>query len=119
MLKSNVLKEIQRSMVTSFLDTIILAELRNSIPLGANDIIEFVHKKFGFLISPGTVYSLMYSMERKGLLKGIEVQTKRTYTLTDKGVKTINAILESKVEIQMFMRAILEVDQAIPSLPSQ
>jgi len=119
LLKSNVLKEMQRSMVTSFLDTIILAELRNSIPLSGYDVIEFIHRKFGFLISAGKVYSLMYSMERKGLLRGIEVQAKRTYTLTDKGVETINAILESKVEIQMFMRAILAVDQAIPSLLSQ
>jgi DNA-binding PadR family transcriptional regulator len=119
LLKSNVLKEVQRSLVMSFLDTIILAELRNPIPLGSYDIIEFVHRKFGFLISPGTIYSLMYSMERKGLLRGVEVQAKRTYTLTDKGVETINAILESRVEIQMFMRAILAVDQAIPSLLSQ
>ena len=119
MLKSNVLKEMQRSMVSDFLETIILAKLRNSVPLSGYDVIEFIHRKFGFLISAGKVYSLMYSMERKGLLSGIDVKTKRTYTLTDKGVETINAILESKVEIQMFMRALLMVDQAIPSLLPQ
>lgn len=118
-MKSNVLKELKRSMVTSFLDTIILAELRNSITLGGYDVIEFIRRKFGFLISPGTIYALMYSMERKGLLRGIEVQAKRKYTLTDKGIETINAIIESKVEIQTFMRTILAVDQTIPSLQSQ
>jgi DNA-binding PadR family transcriptional regulator len=58
-------------------------------------------------------------MERKGLLRGIEVQAKRKYTLTDKGVETINVILEAKVQIQLFMGAILDVDKAIPSLSSQ
>jgi DNA-binding PadR family transcriptional regulator len=110
---------MQRSMVKSFLDIIILTKLRNSVPLSCYDFIEFVPKKYGFLISPGTVYSLMYSMERKGLLRGIEVQAKRKYTLTDKGVETINVILEAKVQIQLFMGAILDVDKAIPSLLSQ
>ena len=118
-MQSKVLKEMKRSMVTSFLDTIILVELRNSSPLSGYDIMGFVHKKFGFLISPGTAYALLYSMERKGLVKGACAQTKRTYTLTDKGTETIDAILESKDEIQMFMKTILAVDQTFSRLLSQ
>ena len=103
-LESEILKEMQRDMVKNFLDTIILAELRNSSALSGYDIIEFIHKKFGILISSGTVYALLYSMERKGLIKSTLAQRKRVYALTDKGRETINAISKSKEEIQRFMK---------------
>lgn len=102
-MQSEVLKEMKRSMVARFLDTIVLAELKNSSPLSGYDLIEFVYRKFGFLISPGTVYALLYSMERKELVNGACVQTKRVYTLTDKGKETIEAILKSKEELQRFI----------------
>jgi DNA-binding PadR family transcriptional regulator len=102
-LQSEILKEMKRSMVTNFLDTIILAELKNSAPLSGYDVLDFVYKKFGFLISPGTIYALLYAMERKGLVKGSYAQTKRVYTLTDKGTETIHVILRSKDEIQRFI----------------
>jgi DNA-binding PadR family transcriptional regulator len=102
-LESKILKEMQRSMVKFFLDIIILAELRNSDPVSGYDVMDFVHKKFGFLISPGTVYSVLYSMERKGLIKCAGIQTKRVYALNEKGAEKIDALSNSKEEIQRFM----------------
>ena len=102
-MQSEILKEMKRTMVTNFLDTIILAELKNSSPLSGYDLLDFVYKKFGFLISPGTIYALLYAMERKGLVNGSYSQTKRVYTLTDKGTETIEAILRSKDEIRKFI----------------
>jgi DNA-binding PadR family transcriptional regulator len=105
-LQSEILKEMKRTMVTNFLDTIILAELKNSSPLSGYDILDFVYKKFGFLISPGTIYALLYAMERKGLVRGSYSQTKRVYTLTGKGTETIDDIWGSKEEIFRFMRTL-------------
>ena len=105
-MQSEILKEMKRTMVTNFLDTIILAELKNSSPLSGYDLLDFVYKKFGFLISPGTIYALLYAMERKGLVNGSYSQTKRVYTLTDKGTETIEAILRSKDEIRKFIETL-------------
>lgn len=103
MLGSKILKEMQRSMVKDFLDIIILAELRNANLIGGYDIMDFIQRKFGFLVSSGTVYSVLYSMERKGLIKCAGTQTKRVYGLTEKGAEMINALLNSKEEIKGFM----------------
>jgi len=102
-LKSEILEETRKSMVRNFLDIIVLAELRNSSPLSGYDVIDFVYKKFDALISSGTVYSLLYSMERKGLIEGELTGGKRVYVLTDKGTNAINALLKSKEEIQRFL----------------
>jgi DNA-binding PadR family transcriptional regulator len=103
LLESKILKEMQRHMVKNFLDIIILAELRNANPIGGYDIMDFVQRKFGFLVSSGTVYSTLYSMERKGLVKCAGTQAKRVYALTEKGSEKIVALLNSKEEIQRFM----------------
>jgi DNA-binding PadR family transcriptional regulator len=102
-LQNEILKEMKRIMVANFLDTIILAELKNSSPLSGYDTLDFVYKKFGFLFSSGTIYALLYAMERKGLVRGSYSQTKRVYTLTDKGLETIDVILRSKDEVQKFI----------------
>ena len=103
-MESKILKQMQRNMIKNFLDTIILAELRNSSTLSGYDVIDLIHKKFGILLSSGTVYSVLYSMERKGLIKSTLAQRKRVCALTDKGRETINAISKSKEEIQRFMK---------------
>jgi DNA-binding PadR family transcriptional regulator len=100
---SKILKNVQRRLIKHFLDTIILDKLKNTQALSGYDIMELVHKKFGLLISSGTVYALLYSMERKGLIRGELTGGKRIYALSDKGIDTINTILKSKEEIQRFI----------------
>jgi DNA-binding PadR family transcriptional regulator len=102
-LEKGILKEVQRNMIKDFLDTIILAKLRNSSPLGGYDILEYINKKFGILISPGTIYCVLYSMERRGLVKGEFAQGKRSYTLTNQGKETIATIQNLEKEIQAFV----------------
>ena len=108
-MESEILNEMHRSMIKNFLDTVILAKLRNSSPLSGYDIIGFINKKFDVFISPGTIYAVLYSMERKGLIRGQSTEGKRLYVLTKRGTETINVVLKSEEEVQRFMRAILNV----------
>jgi DNA-binding PadR family transcriptional regulator len=105
--EARILKKMHERIVKNFLDTIILAELQNG-SLSGYDIISFIHTKFSFLVSSGTVYSLLYSLERNGLVQGIWIERKRVYRLTDKGAKTIETILNSHDKIKGFMATILK-----------
>jgi len=67
------------------------------------DVIAFINKKFHLLMSSGTVYNILYGLERKGLIKNMLSRRKRVYKLTDKGEKTINIILKSHAKIENFM----------------
>ena len=108
MVEKRLLKELQRSIVKNFLDTVVMVKLKTSGSLTGYDIMEYVQQKYEVLISSGTVYSLLYSLERKGLLKGDCVSGKRLYGLTDEGLKTIGNIMNSKEEIKKFIETILE-----------
>ena len=77
----------------------ILAELKNA-PMSGYDVIAYIHNKFGILVSSGTVYSLLYSLERDNLIRGIWAKRKRVYELTEKGERSIEAILNANDKIK-------------------
>ena len=105
-LETNVIEKMHRRIVKSFLDVLVLAELRKNVMSGY-DIIGFIHSKFRMLVSSGTVYSLLYSMERKGLIRGRWDQKKRIYMLTEKGEEIVKAILNANNEIQSLVKSLL------------
>jgi DNA-binding PadR family transcriptional regulator len=106
-MEAKIIKKIHERIIKSFMDTIIMAELRHG-PISGYDVIAHIHNRFGLLVSSGTVYSLLYSLERNGLIEGIWVERKRIYKLTDKGAKTTEVILHSHDQIKGFMSTILK-----------
>jgi len=107
---SVVLKKMHRRIIKNFLDVLVLAELRNG-PMSGYDVIAFIHNKFRLLVSSGTVYSLLYSLERDGLIAGAWSQRKRVYKLTEKGEETIRAIMNANDRIQYLMTSLLKVSK--------
>ena len=106
-LEAKILTKIYERMIKSFMGIIIMSELRNT-PLSGYDVISYINTKFSILVSSGTVYSLLYSLERNGLVEGIWVEKKRIYMLTEKGEKTIATILNAHERIEGFMSNLLK-----------
>jgi DNA-binding PadR family transcriptional regulator len=107
-LEAKILKRMHERIIKNFMDIIILAELQNG-PISGYDVISFIHNKFHLLVSSGTVYSLLYSLERNSLIEGTWNERKRVYKLTDKGKKTIDTILGANDKIRNFVTALLKV----------
>ena len=92
------MENLRRRTIKTFMDILILAELQDK-PLSGYDIISLIHRKFNVLVSSGTVYSLLYSLERKGLVTADMDQRKRVYTLTEKGEQTLEIVGRANEEI--------------------
>ena len=107
-LEGRILKKMHERIIKNFMDIIIMAELRDG-PLSGYDVISYIHNKFNLLVSSGTVYSLLYSLERNGLVEGIWDERKRTYKLTEKGKKTIETMLNANDKIKGLLTNILKV----------
>jgi DNA-binding PadR family transcriptional regulator len=106
-MESKILRKIHERIIKNFMDIIIMTELRNG-SLSGYDFISYIHNKFNLLVSSGTVYSLLYSLERNGLIEGVWEERKRVYKLTQKGEKTINTLLGANDKIKGFMANILK-----------
>ena len=103
-----VARSLKKRILTDYMDLIILSLMSNSHEaIGGYDIIRYLHKHFHFLPSPGTVYSQLYSLERKGLIKNVGSERKRTYTLSEKGRKYFQMIQSCREYIQMILNDVI------------
>ncbi len=88
-------KDIETRVVKNFLDILILVEIKKHGNLSGYDITAFVNERFGGVLSPGTVYATVYSMERKGLIEGMSDGRKTVYKLTDDGEDVMSLMIKS------------------------
>jgi len=105
--EAKILKNMHERLIKNFMDIIIMTQLQKG-PLSGYDVIAYIHTRFNLLVSSGTIYSLLYSLERKDLIEGIWDERKRTYKLTEKGQKTIQTILNAHEKINNFITNILK-----------
>ncbi|RLG49374.1 MAG: hypothetical protein DRO00_10050 [Thermoproteota archaeon] len=107
MFLEKISREMRERIVKGFLDIAIMAKLREGNPMSGYDVIAFVHEEFGILLSSGTVYSVLYSMERNGLVRGMWTKRKRVYKLTGRGEEIIKAVLNLIEEIQKTVKLLI------------
>jgi len=105
MSSSTLAEKLRKRAIQNFMDILILTEMKKGA-LSGYDVIALIHKKFHILMSSGTVYSMLYSLEREGFIKGVWNQRKRVYELAEKGEQNIKAITKANEEIQNFLRNI-------------
>lgn len=107
--KSEFLEKLRERALKNFIDILVLKEMEKH-PLSGYDVIGLVHQRFGTLTSSGTVYSMLYSLEREGLIQGVSNERKRVYALTEKGKQNIEGITKADKEIQSFIKNISMVN---------
>jgi len=94
-------------IVKSFMDVFILAEVSDG-SLSGYDLVGIIHKKFNLLMSSGTIYSILYSLERDELVKGRWTERRRAYTLTEKGLKALQDFSNAYDTIHGFIVSVLK-----------
>ena len=103
-----VARALEKRILTDCMDLLILSIMYNGHNIiGGYDVIRYLHRRFHFLPSPGTVYSQLYALERKGLIKAAGNRGKRTYALTEKGRKYFQMIQSCREYIQMILNDVI------------
>lgn len=103
-----IVDELRERLIKSFLDIFILSHLAEG-EFGGYDILTLIHKRFDVLISSGTVYSTLYALERKGLIKGNFDDRKRCYCLTKDGKDILQRVIKANGEIRNLVKNILPI----------
>lgn len=93
-IEENVLfnEQIIEKQVKTFLDLVILAMLKERSMHGYK-IIAIIHREFGILLSPASLYPQLHYLEENRLLEPYSKEGKVIYSLTPKGKE----ILEKKI----------------------
>lgn len=106
-MSSNSIRKMNERIVKNFMDIFILAEMFDG-PLSGYDLVGIIHKKFNLLMSSGTIYSILYSLERDELVKGRWTERRRAYTLTEKGQKALKDFSDAYDTINGFIVNLLK-----------
>jgi DNA-binding PadR family transcriptional regulator len=98
--------EVETRVIKEFLDIIILFELKQHTELSGYDMAMLQKQKFGISLSPGTVYSTLYAVERRGLIAPHVATKKTTYVLTEAGEKALENFYQNNFELLDFMKKV-------------
>lgn len=99
----NVMYEqrIIAKQVKAFLDILILAIL-NGNSMHGYKIVANIHKEFGILLSPASIYPLLHSLENKKLIEAYSNKGKTIYNVTSKGKENFRKkFTDYKLSIQI------------------
>jgi DNA-binding PadR family transcriptional regulator len=96
-------KHLRTRTIKNFLDVLALKELEKESTISSYDFIMAIQRKFAILVSSGTVYDTIYSLERRGLIEGTKNRKKTVYVLTDKGEKALRDIRKAKNDLEQLM----------------
>jgi DNA-binding PadR family transcriptional regulator len=66
------------------------------------DVMAYLQKRFGVSLSSGTVYGILYLMERKNLIEGFQIDKKRLYRITEN--RESAKLLKAYEPLQSFLR---------------
>jgi DNA-binding PadR family transcriptional regulator len=110
--EKKIMKAAERAILRKFIDWIILVRLNKKEQSGY-DIQQYVLKRYGVLIPSGTIYSKLYTYEKKGLMlsynQSISNNPRRVYKLTPKGCKIVK-VLAGNSRIGMLLNSIYTLE---------
>jgi DNA-binding PadR family transcriptional regulator len=108
-----IIKSFREKVVKDFLDVLVLKSIKEGSEPTGYKIMKGLSGKLGILLSSGTLYSVLRSLERKGLVKS-DMKSHRIYSLTPKGERFINALLSDQTTRQfliLLQRPLSEVEK--------
>ena len=108
-IENRFLKDLQIEILKNHLKIIFLLSIKRNGALSGYDLLQRIQNKYRVNLSPGTIYTQLYTLERKNLLKGqVDSSGKRVYSLTSDGIKATEIILSSRNQIEKVFNSLLE-----------
>ena len=108
-----IIRKFNERLLNCFLDKVILNQIEKQA-LSGYDLITYIFKSYGILLSPGTVYATLYSLERDGLVRSSSRGRKKVFSLTERGKKTLEVVRNS-IDLKNFLMKLIhdEIKTAI------
>lgn len=108
-IEDDVLRDLEIEIMKNHVKIVLLLAIKRNGPLSGYDLLRRTQKKYGFNLSPGTIYTQLYALERKNFLKGqIDSTGKRVFSLTDNGSRATTIILSSRDQIEKMFAMLFE-----------
>jgi len=105
--RSKLSVESIEKMVKDNLETIILALICRRSMCGT-DLTKTIHLEFNVLLSPGTIYPLLHSLEEEGLITSEKSGKAKTYTVAKDTKMKVKNLVEERIQSHRLLSQYLE-----------
>jgi len=110
--RSSLSDDSIEKVVKDNLDTIILALLQKK-PMCGTEIVETLHLEFNVLLSPGTIYPLLHSLQEKGLLTSKKHGKAKTYAPAEDAKLKIRSLVDEHIQARKLLNHYLQQETTI------
>ncbi|MDI6905068.1 MAG: helix-turn-helix transcriptional regulator [Candidatus Bathyarchaeia archaeon] len=105
--RSKLSDDSLKKIVKDNLETIILTLIQRK-PMCGTDIIGTIHLEFNVLLSPGTIYPLLHSLEEKGLLMSEKYGKAKTYVPAKDAELRIRHLVDEHIQARRLLNRYLQ-----------
>ena len=109
--QSKLSDDALKKMVKDNLETILLALLQRKTMCGT-EIIGTIHLKFHVLLSPGTIYPLLHSLDEKGLITAKSYGKEKAYASVDSAKTKIEQLVDEQIQARKLLTHYLQQEIA-------
>jgi len=100
--REEITSRIRQKCIRGFIDIMTL-DLLVDRPMCGYEIIESIYERTRVLLSPGTIYPLLDSLQRKGLIESESESKKKIYKITSSGRETLVRMSAEYAKIQSIL----------------
>ena len=104
--KDAIKEQMTRRVVSSFLDVFVVYHFKDQ-EFSGYDVTQYINKKLNVWLSPGTIYSTLYTMEREGYLEVVSGEKKRVFKVSKKG-KMLEEVFSCPTDMLKHMQGLME-----------
>jgi len=117
-LREEITSRIRQKCIRGFIDIMTLVLLADRAMCGY-EIIESIYERAHVLLSPGTVYPLLDSLQRKGLIERRTESKKKTYEITSSGRETLVRMSTEYAKIQSILSVSFSLGKKVQPTTSE
>jgi DNA-binding PadR family transcriptional regulator len=100
--QSKLSDDALKKMVKDNLETILLALLHRKTMCGT-EIMGAIHLKFHVLLSPGTIYPLLHSLDERGLITAKSYGKEKAYASVDSAKTKIERLVDEQIQARKLL----------------
>ncbi len=103
-------RKARKKLVNGLLELLILTTLRQKETSGYG-LISQIHRTFEVLLSPGSLYPMLISLEKMGLIEGKKSDGKKLYKLTSEGESLCHLLYLDYMKVTSKATSMIEANQ--------
>jgi hypothetical protein len=103
---NELFNELYERTVRTYLDVLIMQELKNNSPKNTNQLMDTINAKYSCNVSWGLLFAALISIQKNGLINEVTVNQRSIYGLSVDGEQKVAMLADFTMQLKEFLKNI-------------